>query len=163
MQGRQDRISFTCVDSQFVATSLPMSNQKWVIKFSVAQSSELAVRYQNTLSAIVKMSDAVIISLQLTLKLLNAYNLKVDTANTGRKALAALTGQQYSLVPMDSNLPDTNGIYFIDQTCNKDGLNRGTPVIILSGIKDRATVGAALKRGAKGYILKPLFKASVVK
>tara|TARA_R110002153_G_scaffold27084_5_gene84303 strand:+ start:36418 stop:39012 length:2595 start_codon:yes stop_codon:yes gene_type:complete len=61
VQGRQDRISFTCVDSQFVATSLPMSNQKWVIKFSVAQSSELAVRYQNTLSAIDQMSDAVII------------------------------------------------------------------------------------------------------
>jgi signal transduction histidine kinase/HPt (histidine-containing phosphotransfer) domain-containing protein/ActR/RegA family two-component response regulator len=61
VQGRQDRISFTCADSQFVATSLPMSNQKWIIKFSVAQSSKLAVRYQNTLSAIDQMSDAVII------------------------------------------------------------------------------------------------------
>ena len=59
--GRQDRISFTCGDSQFVATSLPMSNQQCLIKFSVAQSSELAVRYQNTLSAINQMSDAVII------------------------------------------------------------------------------------------------------
>lgn len=104
-----------------------------------------------------------IISLQLTLKLLNAYNLKVDTANTGRKALAALTGQQYSLVLMDINLPDTNGIYIVDQTCNKDGLNKGTPVIMLSGNKDKASVLNALKRGAKGYILKPLYKASVVK
>jgi CheY-like chemotaxis protein len=104
-----------------------------------------------------------IISLQLTLKLLKAYNLKVDTVNTGRKALAALTGEKYSLVLMDINLPDTNGIYIVDQTCNQEGLNKGTPVIMLSGNKDKATVETALKRGAKGYILKPLYKASVVK
>ena len=81
-----------------------------------------------------------IISLQLTLKLLNSYNLKVDTANTGRKALAALIGQKYNLVLMDINLPDTNGIYIVDQTCNQEGLNKKTPIIMLSGNKDKATV-----------------------
>jgi len=104
-----------------------------------------------------------IISLQLTLKILNSYKLKVDTANTGRNALAALIGQQYSLVLMDVNLPDTNGIYIVDQTCNQDGLNKKTPIIMLSGSKDKATVATALKRGAQGYVLKPLYKESVVK
>lgn len=104
-----------------------------------------------------------IISLQLTLKILNAYKLKVDTANTGRKALAALIGHQYSLVLMDVNLPDTNGIYIVDQTCNQDGVNKNTPIIMLSGNKDKSTVSTAVQRGAKGYILKPLYKESVVK
>ena len=104
-----------------------------------------------------------IISLQLTLKLLNSYNLKVDTANTGRTALAALIGHQYNLVLMDINLPDTNGIYIVDQTCNREGLNKATPIIMLSGHKDKATVSSAIKRGAKGYVLKPLYKESVVK
>lgn len=77
--GRQDRLNFSCGDSQFVATSLPMSNQQCLIKFSIAQSSELAVRYQNTLSAINQMSDAVIIC---------DGNSRIDFVNENFKLLA---------------------------------------------------------------------------
>jgi response regulator of citrate/malate metabolism len=59
---------------------------------------------------------------------------------------------------MDVNLPDTNGIYIVDQISNQDGVNYDTPIIMLSGIKDRATVSQAIKRGAKDYIIKPLYK-----
>lgn len=83
VQGQQDRISFTCCDSQFVATSLPMSNQQCLIKFSVAQSSALAVRYQNTLSAIDQMSDAVIIC---------DAKSRIDFVNENLKLLAQCVG-----------------------------------------------------------------------
>jgi CheY-like chemotaxis protein len=120
------------------------------------------LKERDTVPTVLVVEDD-IISLQLTLKLLNSYNLKVDTANTGRKALAALIGQKYNLVLMDINLPDTNGIYIVDQTCNQEGLNKKTPIIMLSGNKDKATVSSAIQRGAKGYVLKPLYKESVVK
>jgi response regulator of citrate/malate metabolism len=59
---------------------------------------------------------------------------------------------------LDINLPDTNGIYIVGQISNGDGLNRDTPIIMLSGSKDKATVSQAIKSGAKGYIIKPLYK-----
>jgi CheY-like chemotaxis protein len=104
-----------------------------------------------------------VISLQLTQKLLNNYDLKLDTAKTGRKAFAALTSQRYDLILMDVNLPDTNGIYIVDQISNRDGINCDTPIIMLSGSKDKATVSQAIKRGAKGYIIKPLYKDLISK
>jgi len=99
--GRQDRISFTCGDSQFVATSLPMSNQQWLIKFSVAQSSALSVRYQNTLSAVDQMSDAVIIC---------DAKSRIDFVNENFKLLAQSAGsvdiEGFSLIEFISQIID---------------------------------------------------------
>ena len=99
-----------------------------------------------------------LISLQLTQKLLNNYKVKLDVAKTARKAFAALTSQRYDLILLDVNLPDTNGIYIVGQISNGDGINSDTPIIMLSGSKDKATVSQAIKHGAKGYIIKPLYK-----
>lgn len=103
------------------------------------------------------------ISLQLTTRLLKSYKIKVDIANNGRMAYASLTTKKYDLVLMDINLPDTNGIYLVDQITSSDGLNSDTPVIMLSGNKNKAIVTNAIERGAKGYIVKPLYKDSIVK
>jgi CheY-like chemotaxis protein len=104
-----------------------------------------------------------LMSLQLTQKLLNNYKVKVDVAKTGRKAFAALTSQRYDLILLDVNLPDTNGIYIVGQTSNGEGINSNTPIIMLSGSKDKATVSQAIKSGAKGYIIKPLHKDLISK
>jgi CheY-like chemotaxis protein len=98
------------------------------------------------------------ISLQLTQKLLNNYKVKLDVAKTGRKAFAALTSQRYDLILLDINLPDTSGIYIVGQISSGYGINSDTPIIMLSGRKDKATVSQAIKNGAKGYIIKPLYK-----
>ncbi|MFT4733042.1 MAG: CheY-like chemotaxis protein [Gammaproteobacteria bacterium] len=98
------------------------------------------------------------ISLQLTQKLLNNYKVKLDVAKTGRKAFAALTSQRYDLILLDINLPDTSGIYIVGQISSGYGINSDTPIIMLSGSKDKATVSQAIKNGAKGYIIKPLYK-----
>ncbi len=103
------------------------------------------------------------ISAQLTTKILNQYKIKVDVVTNGRSAFAALSNRPYSLVLMDITLPDTNGIYIVDQVCNGDGPNKSSPIVILSGKKDKNTVRQAVERGAKGYIVKPLYKDSVEK
>lgn len=104
-----------------------------------------------------------LISLQLTQKLLNNYKVKVEVAKSGRKAFAALTSQRYDLILLDVNLPDTNGIYIVGQISSGDGINSDTPIIMLSGSKDEATVSQAIKSGAKGYIIKPLYKDLISK
>jgi len=103
------------------------------------------------------------ISIQLTHKLLTSYNIKVDLVSNGRQAFAALTSQQYNLVLMDITLPDTNGIYIADQVTSGKGPNSQTPIIILSSTHNKEIVTQAIERGAKGYIIKPLYKESLKK
>lgn len=103
------------------------------------------------------------ISLNLTIMLLNHYKLNIDTATTGRRAFAYLNSRQYDLVLMDINLPDTNGLYLLDQVTQGNGPNQDTPIIMLTGNKNRNTVKEAVEQGAKGYIIKPLYKKTVIK
>jgi CheY-like chemotaxis protein len=104
-----------------------------------------------------------LISQQLTHKLLSNYGVKIEVANSGRRAFAALSSHKYDLILMDINLPDTNGIYIVDQIVGKNLMNADTPIVMLTGNKNKDTVRQALERGAKGYVVKPLFKPALDK
>ncbi|MFQ3250703.1 MAG: CheY-like chemotaxis protein [Glaciecola sp.] len=104
-----------------------------------------------------------LISQQLTLKLLARYPVKVEFVNSGRRAFASLSCNKYDLVLMDINLPDTNGIYIVDQIVSKDLMNADTPIIMLTGNKNKQTIREAVDRGAQGYIVKPLFRPTLDK
>jgi CheY-like chemotaxis protein len=103
------------------------------------------------------------ISLHLTQVLLTKYQLEFDSATTGRRAFSCLNSRQYDLVLMDITLPDTNGLYILDQIRNAPNLNKSTPIIMLTGNKNKNTVRLAIEAGAKGYIIKPLHQTSVMK
>lgn len=118
---------------------------------------------QNDLKKSVLVVEDDVISQQLTNKLLTKFSLHVDVVNSGRRAFAALSCNKYDLVLMDINLPDTNGIYIVDQIVSNNTINSDTPIVMLSGNKNRETVKEAIQRGAKGYIVKPLFKPAVEK
>lgn len=98
------------------------------------------------------------ISIHCTTLLLSNYKMDIDTALTGRRALAALKSKKYDIVFLDLNLPDTNGIYILDQIKRSDCLNKPTPIILLTGNKNKNTVKQAIQMGAEGYIVKPLYK-----
>ncbi|GAA0852801.1 response regulator [Aliiglaciecola litoralis] len=104
-----------------------------------------------------------VISVHLTRKLLGTYKFNIETVANGRQAYACLTSKKYDLVLMDISLPDTNGIYIVDQATNGDSLNKETPIIMLSGNKSKSIISKALERGAKGYVIKPLNKTTVDK
>ncbi|MBF7073332.1 response regulator [Glaciecola sp. MH2013] len=104
-----------------------------------------------------------LISQQLTLRLLHAYEIDVEVAKNGRVALANISTCKYDLILMDINLPDTNGIYIVSQTQNHANINHNTPVIMLTGMKQKSTVKEALERGAKGYVVKPITKSTISK
>ncbi|MFT4994788.1 MAG: CheY-like chemotaxis protein [Paraglaciecola sp.] len=118
------------------------------------------LKKQNNIPSVLVVEDDSI-SIQLTQKLLESYNINVDMVTTGRQAFAALTSQQYDLVLMDITLPDTNGIYIVDQVTSGNGPNSQTPIIILSSNQNKNTVTQAIQRGTKGYIIKPLYKKTL--
>ncbi|MFT6085907.1 MAG: CheY-like chemotaxis protein [Glaciecola sp.] len=118
------------------------------------------INEKHKLPVILVVEDDVI-SILLTRDLLDNYKVKLDVADTGRKALVAIASQRYDLILMDVNLPDTNGIDIVDQVSQGNGINCNTPIIMLSGTKNQAIVSHAIERGAKGYIVKPLYKDAV--
>jgi CheY-like chemotaxis protein len=103
------------------------------------------------------------LSLHLTKVLLSNYKLEFDSAETGRSAFACLSNREYDLILMDISLPDTNGLYILDQIRTTPNLNKQTPIIMLTGNKNKNTVRQAIEAGAKGYIIKPLHQTSVIK
>ena len=103
------------------------------------------------------------ISLNLTLMMLKQCGAEVDTATCGRIAFSYMKNKKYDFVFMDINLPDTNGLYVLDQIQRNVGTNQQTPFIMLTGNKNKDIVKQAIDRGAKGYLLKPLYKDAVEK
>nr|WP_297349643.1 response regulator [uncultured Glaciecola sp.] len=154
----------TAVQTKTIDRIKPKQSDKYTFnrlyKQDVATNSLIVE--QHKLPKILVVEDDVI-SINLTRNLLNNYKVKLDVADTGRKALAAIASQRYDLILMDVNLPDTNGIYIVDQVSQGDSINCKTPIIMLSGNKNKAIVLQAIERGAKGYIVKPLCKESINK
>lgn len=103
------------------------------------------------------------ISLNLTIMLLRAFAIELDTSLSGRMALDLLSKKKYDVILMDINLPDTNGFYLIDHINKSNGINASTPIVMLTGNKNKSSVQQAVSVGAKGYIIKPLYKDSIVK
>lgn len=103
------------------------------------------------------------ISLNLTIMLLRTYAIELDTSLSGRMALDLLSKKKYDVILMDINLPDTNGFYIINHINKSNGINAITPIVMLTGNKNKSSVQQAIAAGAKGYIIKPLYKDSIVK
>lgn len=147
-----------------ISKNKPVPKQNFVFNRLYQQQSDpdALLKAQSDLPAVLVVEDEVI-SIELTRRLLQSYNIKVDIVANGRQAFAALSNQKYNLVLLDITLPDTNGIYIVDQVSKGKGPNNQTPIIMLSSNKNKKIVSEAIDRGAKGYIIKPLYKESIKK
>jgi CheY-like chemotaxis protein len=103
------------------------------------------------------------ISIHLTNLLLNNYKLNVRTVSSGRTALICLNNIRFDIVLLDVSLPDTNGLYILGQMKQGNGKNVDTPLIMLTGNKNKQIVKKAIELGAKGYLIKPLTQGVVAK
>jgi two-component system, chemotaxis family, chemotaxis protein CheY len=59
---------------------------------------------------------------------------------------------------LDLDLPDGNGMAFLEQICAKDPT---AYIVILSGSKLKEDIVIAGQRGAKGYVIKPFTHAQI--
>lgn len=81
---------------------------------------------------------------------LAAYDLVF--AVTMKAALELIEKEKFSLVLMDIELPDGNGLEIVAASTEK---MRGVPVFFLTGKQDFASKAAAFSLGADDFILKP--------
>lgn len=72
----------------------------------------------------------------------------------GQEALAALQGQSFDLILSDINMPNMDGLQFI-QKAHELGLTSKVPIIMITTEGSESKVMEAIQFGAKGYIKKP--------
>jgi CheY-like chemotaxis protein len=118
---------------------------------------DTAALHKNIIPKLLLVEDDPI-SLHCSKLLLDQLKVVVQSAQTGRRALAYLSSTKFDIIFLDLNLPDTNGLYILDQLKRSEGINKDTPIVLLTGNKNKNIVQQAIQMGAEGYIVKPLYK-----
>lgn len=93
------------------------------------------------------------IARESTLRFLETFFLKIDTAFDGEQAYVKKSLKKYDIIITDINMPKLNGIELIKKIREDDA---STPILILSAYDDRDYFIESIKFGVDGYILKPL-------
>ena len=74
------------------------------------------------------------------------------------EATQALTNQRFDAIIMDINLPDGNGIEFIDTIRANDST---IPIIVITGTGNIQLAVQAMQRGADNFLTKPVDNAAL--
>ncbi|MBY0493206.1 MAG: response regulator [Cyanobacteria bacterium] len=83
----------------------------------------------------------------------------ITTTDSLRHAVESLTSRTFSVVLLDLNLPDSDGL----ETLNRiQQAAAGMPIVVLSGVLDEDLAVAALQAGAQDYLLKPDIHPAVI-
>lgn len=80
-------------------------------------------------------------------------DFEVDVTCVGRlnQAVEVLTNQSFDVVLLDLSLPDSNRLEGLQRL---QPLSKEAPIIVLTGLEDKAQALEALKQGAQDYLLK---------
>lgn len=100
------------------------------------------------------VDDSMIIRKTIERFLNNSYSdvQIVGQASNGSQALEMFIETKPDLVTMDITMPEMDGL-----TCIKEMLNidKNVKILVISALSAKETVIEAIKRGAKGFLLKP--------
>ena len=85
-------------------------------------------------------------------KVLENMNFKVDISNTGEEGEEKASINEYDVILLDLNLPDTDGIEVLKYLRKK---SIDTPIIIITARDNVSDLAIGLDNGADDYITKP--------
>jgi two-component system chemotaxis response regulator CheY len=78
---------------------------------------------------------------------------EVDQAATGEDAIRLYEAKLHDVVTLDITMPGMDGLTCLDRIM---GINPEARVLIISALRDKATAIDAIKRGASGFLCKPI-------
>ena len=84
---------------------------------------------------------------------------EVRFAVNGRAALDEFARFQPDFVTMDITMPEMDGIMAVEAIKSR---NRSARILIVSALADRETAIEAIKKGAQGFLLKPVTADSLI-
>jgi two-component system chemotaxis response regulator CheY len=93
---------------------------------------------------------------------LEAAGFQVDEAMNGLEALEKLLQAPVDLVIVDVNMPQMDGMTFIETLRRQDGPLAGTPALVTSTESAPRDFDAAREAGANFYLVKPIARETLV-
>ena len=78
---------------------------------------------------------------------------EVDQAEDGEEAVRLYSLKHHDVVTLDITMPKMDGLTCLDKILQ---INPAARVLIISALRDRATAIDAIKRGASGFLCKPI-------
>jgi two-component system, chemotaxis family, chemotaxis protein CheY len=78
---------------------------------------------------------------------------EVDQAPTGEDAVRLYSTKLHDVVTLDITMPGMDGLTCLDKIIQ---INPKARVLIISALRDKATAIDAIKRGASGFLCKPI-------
>lgn len=88
-------------------------------------------------------------------EILTTHGFAVTISSDGDSVMDAIEGRLPDLILMDINLPGVDGIEATLRLRN-DPRTETTPIIVVSGHRERSIVESCIKAGANSYIFKPI-------
>lgn len=88
-------------------------------------------------------------------ELLKRTLINVELATGGREAVSKAAVKKYDLILMDHRMPEVDGL-MANRMIKENGLNKTTPVIVVTANAVTADDTTYIDEGFKGYILKPV-------
>lgn len=84
-----------------------------------------------------------------------SFGLEVVAVGGGREALKAASGQHFSLVLLDVDMPEMNGLEVFRALRKRHGYEK-TPIVFITGASAKAIREEAFRLGAADYLVKPV-------
>lgn len=107
--------------------------------------------------------DDVLMNLKVFEALLKKSDIPVDRANSGFEALQMCEKKKYSIIFLDHMMPEMDGIECAHKLWSKeDGLNRHTPIIMLTANAVEGVREQYLEEGFTDYLSKPFQGKDVI-
>ena len=105
--------------------------------------------------------DDVALNLLLVKKILQRYNFRIRTADSGVKALEEVAAEKPDLILLDILMPGIDGFEVLSRL-KADWNTKDIPVIILSALNSNKDIVRAYEMGAKDYITKPIIMEKLI-
>ncbi len=119
-----------------------------------------AVKYENSFTApdvSILIVDDNEMNLQVEEKLLDGTGMSIDLSLDGNDALTKTIEKKYDLIFMDHLMPEMDGIVCLENIRRQTGgLNKDTPIIVLTANAGSDNKELYKKSGFDGYLIKPV-------
>jgi len=131
--------------------------------YSIEQVIKVIKRIEeNDGDKILVIDDSRIVCRQIK-NILTPRNYEIDVSKTAKEGLEKVKQNDYTLIILDLNLPDIDGMVVLNRL-RKDKRLLMTPVIVLSGTITPTVIRDVLKNGANDFIQKPfVFEEFILK
>lgn len=105
--------------------------------------------------------DDSMINIKVVMAIFEEAGVKADYATSGQEALKALSESRYDIIFSDNVMPGMDGEELFARLHESDGINRDTPVVMMTAEDDREFHRKVEEKGFAGVIVKPAEYADI--